>query len=415
MVIDATAHNALVRLRQELHAIPEIGLHLPETQKTLLSELAGLPLEITLGRSTSSITAVLRGTHPERPGTAPAVLLRGDMDGLPVTEPETGAVRSRFEGAMHACGHDLHMAMLVGAARELSERRTELRGDVVFMFQPGEEGCGGARAMIEEGVLEAAGPRVQSAFGIHVFTGDPRPARFGVRTGTAMAYAAALTVDIQGRGGHGSAPHLASDPVPTAAETILALQSATTRRFNALDPVVVTVGKIAAGTARNIIPDTAHLYATVRGFSHSSQELAATVLPEVARGVAAAHGQDAHVEFTREFPPLVNSIPDTATALETAAALFGPGQVEELDEPKTASEDFAEVLELVPGVFVFLDATPAAGSDYNHSPHAVYDDAILADGAMLHSEFAIRRLTQLCGDNTASDLLNTHNDRAQTQ
>lgn len=420
MAIDVAAHEALVRLRRELHAAPEIGLDLPDTQRRLLTELAGLPLEITLGRGCSSITAVLRGSHPERPsaavGTAPAVLLRGDMDGLPVAEPTmdsaTAEFSSRVAGAMHACGHDLHMAMLVGAARELSARRAELRGDVVFMFQPGEEGWGGARIMIAEGVLDAAGPRVSSAFAIHVFTGEHRSARFGVREGTAMAYAAALTVDIVGRGGHGSAPHLASDPVPTAAETILALQSATTRRFDALDPVVVTVGKVTAGTARNIIPERAQLCATVRGFSHASQELAAEVLPAVASGIATAHGQEATVEFIREFPPLVNSAADSGTALAAARELFGAEQAEELDAPKTASEDFAEILELVPGVFVFLDATPAAGSEYNHSPHAIFDDAVLADGAMLHTEFAIRRLTQLCADDEANTHPITRNDRS---
>lgn len=398
MAITDAAQAELVRFRRELHAAPEVGLDLPETQRALLAELADLPLEITLGHGCSSITAVLRGSHPDRPADAPAVLLRSDMDGLPVTESEALSFRSRTPGAMHACGHDLHMAMLVGAARELVARRDELCGDVVLMFQPGEEGWGGAAIMIEEGVLDAAGPRVSAAFGLHVFTGDPRPARFGFRAGTAMAFAARLDVEIIGRGGHGSAPHLASDPVPTIAETILALQSATTRRFNALDPVVVTVGLLSAGTASNIIPDSAQLSATVRGFSHASHQLAAETLPTIARGVAAAHGQRAEVAFRSEFPPVVNAAAETATALAVARSLFGADQVEELQDPKTASEDFAEILELVPGVFGFVDATPAAGSDYNHSPDAVYDDAVLGDGASLHAEFAITRLAQLCAE-----------------
>ncbi|MCW2289791.1 hippurate hydrolase [Leucobacter luti] len=396
MAITDAAQADLVRLRRELHSAPEVGLDLPGTQRTLLAELAGLPLEITLGRGSTSITAVLRGAHPDRPEHAPAVLLRSDMDGLPVTEPDTLSFHSQNSGTMHACGHDLHMAMLIGAARELSSRRDELCGDVVLMFQPGEEGCGGAALMIEEGVLDAAGPRVSSAFGLHVFTGDPRPARFGFRAGTAMAFAASLDVTIIGRGGHGSAPHLASDPVPTVAETVLALQSATTRRFNALDPVVVTVGRLSAGTASNIIPDSAHLAATVRGFSHASHELAAEVLPTIAHGIAAAHGQRAEVTFRPEFPPVVNTASEAAIAIDVARSLFGAEQVEELENPKTASEDFAEILELVPGVFGFVDATPAEGSDYNHSPHAVYDDAVLGAGATLHAEFAIARLAALC-------------------
>lgn len=396
MSIDADARADLVRFRRELHAAPEIGLELPNTQRRILAELEGLPLEITLGIACTSITAVLRGTHAERPAQAPSVLLRADMDGLPVAEPATTEYSSRTPEAMHACGHDLHMAMLVGAARELASRSAELRGDVVFMFQPGEEGWGGAQIMIDEGVLDAAGQRVSAAFALHVFTGDRRPAQFGVRSGTAMASAAALTVHITGKGGHGSAPHLASDPVTTAAETILALQSATTRRFNALDPVVVTVGQITAGTARNIIPDSAHIYATVRSFSHASQNVAATVFPAVAHGVAAAHDQTADVEFRPEFPTLVNDASDTALAEELITKHFGAAAVELLEHPKTASEDFAEILQLVPGVFVFVDATPGEHSEYNHSPHAVFDDAVLADGARLHVEFAISRLTQLC-------------------
>lgn len=396
MSIDADASAHLIRFRRELHAAPEIGLQLPHTQRKVLAELDGLPLEITLGRASSSITAVLRGTHAERSRSAPSVLLRADMDGLPVSEPATTEYASRIPNAMHACGHDLHMAMLVGAARELSARRSELRGDVVFMFQPGEEGWGGARIMIDEGVLDAAGQRVSAAFALHVFTGDRRPAKFGVRSGTAMASAAALTVHITGKGGHGSAPHLASDPVTTAAEIILALQSATTRRFDALDPVVVTVGQIEAGTARNIIPDSAHLYATVRSFSHPSQALAASVLPAVARGVAAAHDQIADVEFRPEFPTLVNTASEATLAADIIAEHFGAGSVELLEQPKTASEDFAEILQLVPGAFVFLDATPEEHCEYNHSPHAVYDDAVLADGARLHTEFAINRLALLC-------------------
>ena len=403
---------ALVRLRRELHAEPEIGLALPRTQRRLLDEIADLPLEVSLGAASSSITAVLRGTHPERPAQAPAVLLRADMDALPVSEDPAADPRSAVPGAMHACGHDLHMAMLVGAVRELSARRDELRGDVVLMFQPGEEGWGGARLMLDEGVLDAAGPRVGAAFALHVFTGDPRPARFGVRSGTAMAAAAALSVRVVGRGGHGSAPQLASDPVPTAAETILALQSATTRRFDALDPVVVTIGEVHAGTARNIIPDSAELHATVRSFSHAGQARAAEVLPAVARGVAAAHGQEAEVEFRTEFPPLVNDAENTATAIAAARARFGADAIEELPHPKTASEDFAEVLAEVPGVFIFVDATPAAGSGYNHSPQAAYDDAVLGDGAALAAEFALRRLAELSGADGAPTHPLTRNDRA---
>lgn len=388
------SQDDLVRLRRALHAEPEVGLDLPDTQRALLRELEGLPLEIVPGRRCSSITAVLRATD-RAAADVPAVLLRADMDALPVSEPAGAEFASRRAGAMHACGHDLHMTMLVGAARMLCERRAELAGDVVLMFQPGEEGWGGASIMIEEGVLDAAGPRVSAAFGMHVMTGDRRPARFGFRHGTAMAGASALTATIRGCGGHGSAPHLASDPVTTAAETVLALQSAVTREFDVLDPVVVTVGSLHAGTKRNIIPDDARFEATVRCFSPEARDRAAEILPALTAGVAAAHRQRAEVEYVHEFPPLVNDDAETRAALAAAETLFDPAAIEVLPRPKTASEDFAEVLERVPGTFVFVDATPAAGSEYNHSPRAVYDEAVLADGARLYAEFALHRLRML--------------------
>lgn len=391
----------LIQLRRNLHAAPEVGLHLPNTQRTLLSELDDLPLEITLGRECSSITAVLRGTHPDRNEQAPAVLLRSDMDALPVEEAAENQFVSNISGSMHACGHDLHMAMLVGAAQLLSARRHELLGDIVFMFQPGEEGWGGAQIMISEGVLTAAGPEVSSAFGVHVFTGEAAPTRVGIRSGTAMAYAAALTVDVIGQGGHGSAPHLASDPVPTAAEIILALQTTITRRFDPLDPVVLTVGQVSAGTARNVIAERVSFAATVRGFSRESLARATEILPKLVQGIAAAHGQVAEIDFVHEFPPLITQAEDSAIAIEAGRAVFGAPHVAELERPKTASEDFAEILERVPGTFAFIDATPEAGSDYNHSPRAQFDDAVIPDGARLYTEFAARRLTQLCADQTA--------------
>ncbi|MGO1544109.1 MAG: M20 metallopeptidase family protein [Gulosibacter sp.] len=389
----STLEKDLVRLRRDLHAEPEIGLDLPDTQARLLRELEQLPLEITLGRGCSSITAVLRATN--RDDSTPAVLLRADMDALPVSEPEGLSFASRRPGIMHACGHDMHMTMLIGAVRILCAKQDTLSGDVVFMFQPGEEGWGGAAMMVEEGVLTAAGTEVSSAFGMHVLTGDVRPSRFSFRHGTAMAGASALTATVKGRGGHGSAPHLASDPVTTAAETVVALQSAVTRDFNAFDPVIVTVGSLHAGTRRNIIPDDARIEATVRCFTNESRDLAADVLTRVAKGVAAAHNQQALVEYEHEFRPLINTPSETDFAVRVARETFGSSAVELLEHPKTASEDFSEILQQVPGTFGFIDCTPDGGSDYNHSPRAVFDEDVLHDGAKMYAEFAFHKLKEL--------------------
>src|SRR3954451_19382154 len=217
-------------LRHRLHRRPEIGLDLPYTQETVLTELDGLGLEISTGVTSSSVTAVLRGGGTDR-DDAPVVLLRGDMDALPVQEAVDVPYRSQVDGRMHACGHDLHTTMLVGAARLLAAHRDRLAGDVVLMFQPGEEGYDGASHMIAEGVLDAAGRRPSAAFALHVMSGLSGIGRGAVltRPGPLMAACDGLFVTVRGRGGHGSAPHSAADPVPAACEMVLGLQTALTR------------------------------------------------------------------------------------------------------------------------------------------------------------------------------------------
>ena len=253
----------LTALRRAIHREPEIGLHLPATQRKVLAALDGLPLEISLGTALSSVTAVLRGALGGD-ATGPAVRLRGDMDALPVTERTGLDFSSQTEGVMHACGHDLHTAMLAGAARLLAARQRELPGTVVFMFQPGEEGHAGARHMIAEGVLDAAGQRPVAAYALHVASAEWPAGVCSTRPGPMLAAAEVLEVTVRGHGGHGSEPHLAADPIPAACEMVTALQTLVTRRFDVFDPVVVTVGSFHAGTTDNVIPDEASFLATVR-------------------------------------------------------------------------------------------------------------------------------------------------------
>jgi amidohydrolase len=397
---DARAvHDDLRELRRALHREPEIGLDLPRTQEKVLAALDGLPLKTTLGRGATSVTGVLRGGGGELGAARPVVLLRADMDALPVQELADVDYRSRIDGAMHGCGHDLHTAMLVGAARLLAARRDQLPGDVVLMFQPGEEGWAGANVMIDEGVLDAAGRRADAAYGMHVFSTLAPHGTFVTKAGPMLAASDGFEVTVRGSGGHGSAPHAALDPVPAAAEMVTALQVAVTRAFDALDPVVVTVGVLRAGTRRNVIPDEAFLEATVRSFSPESRARAAEILPRVVRGVAAAHGLEVEATYTPEYPVTMNDEDETAFAAGVVEEMFGDERHLRWTRPLSASEDFSFVLEQVPGTFIGLAAPPEgadlATAEFNHSPRAVFDDGVLADGAALYAALALTRLDQL--------------------
>jgi amidohydrolase len=382
----------LIALRRDLHRHPEIGLDLPRTQQRVLAALAELPLEVRTGGALSSVTAVLRGGRP-----GPVVLLRGDMDALPVTELADVPFASTVPGAMHACGHDLHTAGLVGAAHLLAARREDLAGDVVFMFQPGEEGYNGAGLMIDEGVLDAAGRPADAAYGLHVLATDFPRGVFACRPGPLMSASAGLFVRVVGAGGHGSAPHDAHDPIPAACEMVLALQTMVGRRFSPFEPVVVTVGAFHAGTLRNVIPDEAVFEATVRTFSTAAATQIARDSVRVCEGIAAAHGLRAEVRFETEYPVTVNDDAESAFVADTVRDVFGPGRFQHMEHPDPGSEDFSRVLQRVPGAYLFLGA--AGGDDHtvmpnNHSPRAVFDDDVLLDGAVLLAALAERRLAR---------------------
>ncbi len=381
----------LTELRHALHREPEVGLQLPATQQRVLGALSGLPLEITTGTTVTSVTGVLRGARP-----GPAVLLRADMDALQIEEKSGVPYRAKTDSAMHACGHDLHTAMLVGAAQLLAEARDELAGSVVFMFQPGEEGCDGAGYMIAEGVLDAAGSRPVAAYALHVMSAGWPLGTFTTRPGPMLAASDGLNVTVRGVGGHGSAPHRARDPIMAACEMALALQTYMTRGVDPLEPAVLTIGSFHAGTRRNVIPETASFDATVRTFSAEVRERVARDTVRVCEGVAVAHGLDVDAVYSQEYPVTVNDDVEAAFAAESVAALFGPGAFAPMARPVTGAEDFSRVLAEVPGAMVFLGATPP-GEDYttapfNHSQYATFDDAVLSSGAALYAGLALRRL-----------------------
>ncbi|XAS71680.1 M20 family metallopeptidase [Micrococcaceae bacterium Sec5.1] len=392
----------IVRLRHDLHREPEIGLQLPRTQEKVLKALDGLPYEITLGKDTTSVTAVLRGGAAYASAEKPVVLLRADMDGLPVQEATGVDYTSRVDGAMHACGHDLHTSMLAGAATLLAEHRDKLAGDVVLMFQPGEEGFDGASYMINEGVLDAAGRRADTAYGMHVFSSLEPHGQFVTKNGVMLSSSDGLVVTVLGAGGHGSAPHSAKDPVTAAAEMVTALQVMVTRQFNMFDPVVLTVGVLHAGTKRNVIPETARIEATIRTFSEESRQKMMEVVPKLLQGIAAAHGLEVDVDYQQEYPLTINDEDETNTAEKVIAGMFGESRLTRMATPLSGSEDFSRVLAEVPGTFVGLSAvapgTDHATSPFNHSPYATFDDGVLTDGAALYAELAVSRIAALAAN-----------------
>lgn len=385
--------DELTTLRHALHREPETGLHLPRTQAKVLTALDGLPLQITTGKRLSSVVAVLRGSHP-----GPAVLLRADMDALPLQE-ETGLpYASTVDDAMHACGHDQHTAILAGAAQLLSARQNQLAGSVVFMFQPGEEGHDGARLMIAEGLLEAAGTPMVGAYAVHVASSGGPLGLISARAGTQTAGDAELNVTVHGRGGHASAPHTAADPIPAAAEMVTALYTLVTRTTDPFDPVVLTVGLFNAGTRLTIIPRTARFEATVRA---TSAKAMAAFLPRakaLCQGIAAAHGLSSQVETVEGYPPMVAAAEAVQLGREVVTDLYGAEYFHTAEHPGMATDDFSRILETVPGVELGLSACPPdadpADTPMNHSSHAVFDDRALPIGTAVLAEMALRRLYQ---------------------
>jgi hippurate hydrolase len=383
----------LAAIRRHIHQEPEIGLDLPKTQAKIVAALDGLGLEVTTGKGLSSVTAVLRAGKSEK-----TVLLRADMDALPVTELADLAYKSQIDGAMHACGHDLHVSMLIGAARLLVKNKSQLNGDVVFMFQPGEEGFDGAGHMIKEGVLTASGRKADATYGIHVMSSTIPTGSFTTKGGTMMASSDELHVTVVGMGGHGSQPHTAKDPIPVAAEMISALQLMITRSFDAFDPVVITVGQFHAGTKANIIPDTAEFQATIRTFSPENRSRIQAEAVRLCESIAQGYGLKAEVEVVEQYPVTANNNDHAQFVGRVAADLFGREGFMEMPHPIAGAEDYSRVLEEVPGSYVFLGASvdqDFTKSEVNHSPRAMFDDAVLYRGTALLSELAVRSLNEM--------------------
>jgi hippurate hydrolase len=381
----------LQSLRRKLHQIPEFGLELPNTLKVILDEISPLG-QITLGKSITSAVLHIKGDHP-----GPTVLLRADMDALAVIE-DTGVPYASTNGFMHACGHDLHMAMGVGAAKILASRKSELKGEVIIFFQPGEEGHHGADVMIEEQALMVSGSKPIRAYGLHVFSSYP-VGMMGSRSGPLMASAGDLLVTVTGSGGHGSMPWLSKDPISVLNEIMSALQTMVTKRFSAFDPVIVNIGWVRAGdtATTNVIPETASFGATVRVFSEENATKLKQYTQELVDSIATGFGLSATVEFTRATKVLMNDPQAISSVEKVTSELFGTSRYINLPTPIAGGEDFASIVSEVPGAFVFMGACPP-GIDHttaatNHSNKAVFDDSVLGDGAALLASLAVDALS----------------------
>jgi hippurate hydrolase len=372
-----------IELRRAIHAEPELGLDLPKTTAKVKAALAGLPLEIREGPSTSGLVAILKG-----PANGRTVLLRGDMDALPLTEDTGLEFSSQTEGAMHACGHDTHVAMLAGAARALCQRRDRLTGSVMFMFQPGEEGWHGARFMLEDGLID---PIPDAAFALHISPNMPRGV-IAAKAGAMLASSDKIRIKVLGKGGHASMPQDAIDPIPIACEIVTALQVFTTRRISVADPAVITIARIEAGTTDNIIPEVARLWGTCRTLSERTRATALEGIEKVARHIAEAHGATAEVNIDRGFPVTVNDGRVVDLAESVATRLFGDGGFVRLGHSLMGAEDFSYVLQKAPGAMAMLGASPEGG-DYRsccplHSNRMVLDETVMSRGIAMHCAMA---------------------------
>ncbi|MBY8828218.1 M20 metallopeptidase family protein [Hephaestia mangrovi] len=381
--------DEVVALRRAIHQDPEIGLNCPRTTEKIKAALDGLPLEIHDSTSTTGFVAILRGGRDN----GRTVLLRGDHDALPMQE-ETGLpFASRVPGAMHACGHDSHTAMLVGAARALCARKDTLPGTIVFMFQPGEEGYHGARYMIDDGLLDVARP--EAAFALHI---SPNIAAGVVvsRPGPLLASADTLRATIRGKGGHGAMPHDCLDPVPVACEIVTALQTFVARQVPVMDPAVLTIAQINAGSAHNIIPADATMIGTLRTLSEATRAKVQAAFVRIVEHIAAAHGAIGEAEVEQGYPVTMND--DRACVLMKACAeqLGGEAGWQTMPAPMMGAEDFAYVLREVPGAMAFLGVAPE-GSDFRtnpplHNTRMTIEESVMARGVAMHCAMAERFL-----------------------
>ena len=373
------AFNAIAKLkkdmtawRRDLHKHPELGFDTVRTSDVVAEKLERFGIAVHRGLAKTGVVDTLKAGGSKR-----TIGLRADMDALPLKEKNTFAHRSKHDGRMHACGHDGHTAMLLGAAKYLADTRA-FDGTVNFIFQPAEEGGGGGRVMVEEGLFKKF--PCEGIYGMHNWPGM-EAGTMGVRTGAMLASADFFGVTVHGQGGHGAMPHRANDPVVIGAEMVSALQTIASRSADPLEAVVVSVTQFHAGSAGNIIPDEAKLSGTCRTLSDTSRDLVERRLREIVGGIAAAHGAKADIRYHRGYPVLVNTGAETDKARKAASRIVGEDNVAIDPPPEMGAEDFAYMLKARPGSYVWLGNGGADGNCMLHNPHYDFNDEVAPIGA----------------------------------
>lgn len=375
----------VVATRRDLHEHPELGFEEHRTSALVAQRLRELGFDVHSGIGQTGVVGVLRGTKPGK-----TIMLRADMDGLPIDEENEVPYRSQSPVHMHACGHDGHVAMLLGAARIVAARRDDVAGTVCFLFQPAEEGRGGAKAMIDDGVLERFG--IERAYGLHLASSHPA-GQVGFREGAFYASSDSIEITIEGKGGHGAAPHLSIDPVYVAAQFVIALQQVVSRNIDPLEPAVVTIGAINGGTTHNVIPSRVRLLGTVRAFDGSVREQMAQRIERVLRGVCESCGATYTFEYLWRYPVTSNDVEQTRYVRALAEGVVGSEHV--ADVPKLmGAEDFSFFAQRIPTCFFTIGSNGGPDSAWPHH-HARFDidETALAAGVRMMTALALDAAT----------------------
>jgi hippurate hydrolase len=368
---DATFLSDLATIRRDIHAHPELAFDETRTADLVAAELQRYGVEIHRGLAKTGVVGVIRAGSSKR-----MIGLRADMDALPLKEMNEFPHRSKHEGCMHACGHDGHTTMLLGAARYLSQHKN-FDGTVVFIFQPAEESEGGAAVMIEDGLFEKF--PVDAVYGLHNWPGIP-VGEMAVMPGPVMAGTCAFEISVRGHGCHAAMPHQGVDTIVAASQLVQALQTVVSRNLHPCDAAVVSVTQFHSGSAWNIIPEEAVLRGTIRTFKPEVQELVERAVERLCSGVASANGAQIGVVFDHRYPPTVNSVAETAICREVAATLLGDDKVRKDELPSMGAEDFAYMLKEKPGCYVWLGNGPGLGGCTLHNPHYDFNDEIIGLG-----------------------------------
>ncbi len=378
-------HDEMTKWRRDIHAHPELGFEEQRTADVVAEKLKEFGLDVHRGLGKTGVVGTLRvGNNPT------AIGLRADMDALPILEGNDFDHKSIHNGKMHACGHDGHTTMLLGAARYLAETQN-FDGCVHFVFQPAEEGLGGADAMVKDGLFEQF--PMEAIFGMHNRPGLPI-GQFAIRSGPTMAGGAFFDIEIEGKGAHGARPESGIDPVLVASHITVALQSIVSRNLRAVEALIISVTQIHSGDAYNVIPQKARLSGTVRAFSKDNMALAEKRMAEIASNVAAAFGATASLDFRINFLPLVNTPEEATFAADTAAELVGDEKMERNGPLIMASEDFSYMLDSCPGAYINIGNGEGEGSCEVHNPGYDFNDDALPLGASYYARLVERRLAK---------------------